>query len=104
MEFLDLLRAVGVGNIGLAGLVTLAVLLLLWGKIIPKSSHDARVTDKDLQIADWKLAYQKQMAINEAAVSQISRLLEYAETSNKVLTALRGNLPGSGWDVEDGGK
>lgn len=41
----------GLGDLGLGGLVVLGVVLLGTGRLIPKSTADARVADKDAQLA-----------------------------------------------------
>lgn len=104
MEFIDLLRAVGVGNIGFAGCVTLAVILIYRGKLQPESSVEARILDKESQIIDWKSAYEKEREARSEMSGQITQLLEYAKTSDKVLTALRSSLLRNGSDSEESAK
>lgn len=73
---------------GATGILTLVVLLVLWGKIVPRSTLDDMRADKDKQIETWRSAYEKSETAREIQRAQITDLLEIARTTNTVIQAL----------------
>lgn len=67
----DLTDAVGFGDLGLAGLVTLTVIGLLTGKIIPLRQHREVIADRDF----YRTALQKSEETRQMQARQIDELL-----------------------------
>lgn len=51
-ELIDLLSKLPVGGLGFGGIVSLAIILIFKGEIVPKSTVDAMRTDRDAIIAE----------------------------------------------------
>lgn len=73
---------------GLAGLVTLSVLLVLFGRLIPRSWHAETIADKDKQIEYLKAALETEVERGRVRDGQVSELLEHARTTNAFIRAL----------------
>lgn len=65
-------------------LVTLIVLLVLNGRLIPRSMVDDLRSDRDM----WKTAYQNEQARTSELTGQVSTLMEVARTTEHVMTAV----------------
>ncbi len=83
-------------QIGLAALVTLTIVSILRGWIIPRSVLTDRMADKDAQIAllvterdDWKSAFQKKAEEAAELLRQNSNLIAGADTTNRLIESLR---------------
>lgn len=66
---------------GAIGILCVVILLILKGQLIPRSTHEDRVRDKDQQIEYLR-------AINAELVAQNNALLEVGHTAEKVLVSL----------------
>ena len=73
---------------GATGALTLVVFLVLWGKLVPRSSIDDLRADKDKQIDTWRTAYERSEEAREIMRSQITELLQMARTTTHVIEAL----------------
>lgn len=73
---------------GLSGLVALAVLLIMGGKLIPKSTHDQAIADRDKQIEFLKSALLTEVERGRVRDGQVSELLEHARTTNAFIRAM----------------
>lgn len=62
----ELVNLTGLGDLGLAGLITLTVLLLLTGRLLPKSYVDARVADKAEVLATERAEKAEILKLNAA--------------------------------------
>lgn len=78
-----------VPNLGFGGVVLLMVLMVLWGKLVPRASYEERIKDKDQQIAEWRDAYLKSEMAREVMRGQITELLQLARTTTHVMTAVQ---------------
>lgn len=65
-------------------LLGLAVLLLLLGKIVPRSVYKEKAEEAER----WRLAYEAQRKISETSVNQSAELLEVAKASHDILVAV----------------
>lgn len=85
---MDLLGGIPPLNIGAAGLVTLIVILILTGKLVPVSVLRDALTqrDKALELAD---KYQK-VATEQGMV--IHKVLDAVETTNEIVVAIQAGL------------
>lgn len=75
-------------SLGATGLLAVVVIMILTGKLVPKSQMDDVRSDKDKQIEIWRAAYETSMSAQEVQREQISALLEAAKTTTHVIQAL----------------
>lgn len=78
-----------VPNLGFGGVVLLMVLMVLWGKLVPRASIEDRIKDKDQQIEAWRSAYLKSEEARDVMRGQISELLQMARTTTSVMSAVQ---------------
>ena len=83
------------GGVGFAGLVTLAIWLILTGRLVPKSSVDAlrsdwnaRLDAKETQVQDWKESTFRLQDTVAAQGAQLGELLEHSRTTAYFIQAL----------------
>lgn len=91
----------GIPIIGLTapGLLGITVLLLLIGKIVPRSVLQDKIDESNR----WREAYKEERAARALADKQTAELLELAKTTNSVISAVFGDrmLPKSSGDELD---
>lgn len=75
-------------TLGATGLLTLVVLLVLWGRLVPRSVLEDLIKDKDAQIDVWKAAYERSEKARDIQRQQLSDLLEMARTTTHVIQAI----------------
>lgn len=75
-------------SLGATGLLAVVVILILTGKLVPKSTLVDLRDDKDKQIEVWRTAYETSMSAQEIQREQISALLEATRTTTHVIQAL----------------
>lgn len=73
---------------GATGVLTLVVMLVLWGKLVPRQNMDDLRADKDKQIETWREAYRQSEEAREIMRGQITELLQLARTTTHVIEAL----------------
>lgn len=78
-----------VPNLGFGGVVLLMVLMVLWGKLVPRASYEDRIRDKDQQIETWREAYLKSEEARDVMRGQITELLQMARTTTHVMNAVQ---------------
>jgi F0F1-type ATP synthase membrane subunit b/b' len=95
------LLGINVAQGGAAALVTLVVLLILLGRLVPRSVLQDVRADRDARIAEiaaerdtWRDAHKESEAARIDAQSQVGELLELSRTADHVLRSLRGEVPG----------
>jgi hypothetical protein len=83
------------GNIGFASLVTLAIVLIMTGRLVPRSNVDSlradwndRLDAKEQQVQDWRSAYQKALDAQAVRDAQLGELLEHSRTTAYFIQAL----------------
>lgn len=76
----------GVPLVGLTapGLLGLAILLLLTGRIVPRMTLE----DKVKECEAWKTAYEKEREARAVSESQTAELLEVSKTTHAVTVAM----------------
>lgn len=99
------LLGVNVAQGGAAALVTLVVLLILMGRLVPRSvledvrkDRDARVSEVLSERDTWRDAHRESEAARMEAQAQVGELLELSRTADHVLRAIRGEVPGDAMD------
>lgn len=83
------------GSVGFAGLCTLAIWLILTGRLVPRTSVDAlradwnaRLNSKEDQVQDWKGAYFRLLDTVDAQAKQSEVQLELSRTSAHLIQAV----------------
>lgn len=74
--------------IGATGLLTLGVLLIFFGKLVPSTTVDRVTASKDQEIALWKAAYERSEAAHVLKDRQITALMDAGRTTTNVLEAM----------------
>jgi hypothetical protein len=69
---------------GAVALLTLVVLFILTGKLVPRKTHEDALTDRD----NWRAAYLESEKARQVEHEQTGELLEMARLSGNILTAL----------------
>lgn len=77
------------GGVGLSGIVTIVIVLILTGRLVPRRVHDDRV-------ADWKAAYEAAEKRAETRDAQHTELMEMSRTTVQILQALRDRAEAGG--------
>lgn len=72
------------GQVGIGGLLSLAVWLIFTGRLVPRSMVDDVRRERD----DWKAAYRQSEAARAEEREQKRELLEVAHVAEHVLTSL----------------
>jgi hypothetical protein len=90
------LSALSATDLSAAGLLALAVLLILWGRLVPKSvvedirtDRDNRLAESKAEIEDWKSAFQAAEESRALQGHQIGELLELAKTTDAFIRSLQ---------------
>lgn len=87
MEWLqDLGTVIRIDQVALAGIVTLVVILILRGHLVPRSVLQDRTVERDA----WKKAYVESEKARGVLVVQNGELLEVARTANHIIASLPG--------------
>ncbi len=99
------LLGINVAQGGAVALVTLFVLLILLGKLVPRSIVDDVRKDRDDRLQAlvgerdaWREAYRESEAARMESQAQVGELLELSRTAEHVLRAIRGEVPGDAMD------
>lgn len=75
-------------SLGAAGLLAAVVVMVLTGRLLPKTSVDERLSDKDKQIETWRTAYERGLEVQDEQRKLLTALVEANETATKVLQAI----------------
>lgn len=75
-------------SLGAAGLLSGVVVLVLTGRLLPKSSVDEMRADKDRQIDTWRTAYERALEVQDEQRRHITELLEATRTTTHVIQSL----------------
>lgn len=79
-----MLDGIPVANLTASTLLGIAVLLLLFGKIVPRIT----LTDKAAEAERWRQAYEAEREARVISDAQTAELLEQAKTTHNVLVAM----------------
>jgi hypothetical protein len=75
-------------TLGAGGVVLLVVLMVLRGLLVPRSTVDLVVQDKDRQIDVWRALAEGRLEMIELQQSQLDLLMGTARTTERVLDAV----------------
>lgn len=79
-----MIEGVPIAELTPSALLGICVLLLLLGRIVPRST----LVDKAEECERWRLAYESERKARATLEEQTEELLEVARTSHSVLTAI----------------
>jgi hypothetical protein len=77
-----------IGTGGPVGLIAFVVLLVILGRLVPRSVHEDRVKDKDLQIAYLQQTLQVRDEQSRVRDEQTSKLLLQSDLTVQLLQSL----------------
>ncbi len=83
-------EGIPIGDLSVSALLGIAVLLILLGRLKPKSDVDRA----DAAADKWRLAYEAEKEARAAADAQAAELLEVARTTHQIVVALFGATEG----------
>lgn len=99
MDFATLFLSLRPDQVALGAIVTIMVLGLLLGWVVPRSVLLARMADKDKEIARlalerdaWQAAYNQVELARQEASRQSAELIKGGETTNRLMESLRSHL------------
>ena len=99
------LLGVNVAQGGAAAILALVVLFILLGRLVPRSVLEDVRKDRDSRVAEilaerdtWRAAHRESEAARIEAQNQVGELLELSRTADRVLRAIRGEVPGDAMD------
>ncbi|NUS25013.1 MAG: hypothetical protein HOV92_12430 [Streptomyces sp.] len=99
------LLGVNVAQGGAIGLLSLVVLLILLGRLVPRSVLEDVRKDRNDRIAEvvaerdtWREAHRVSESARIEAQAQVGELLELSRTADHVLRTLRGEVHGDAMD------
>ncbi|WP_416476905.1 hypothetical protein [Streptomyces sp. LKA04] len=78
------LFGINVADGGAVGLLILVFLSVVTGRLIPRKTHEDALADRD----NWRAAYLESEAARKVEHEQTGELLEMAQISGRILTAL----------------
>lgn len=84
---MDWTKYVGAG-LSLSGLLALAIVLILRGNLVPRSTLDMVRADRDREVETYKAIIAARDETIKAQQTQISMLLEGSRTTQRVLEAV----------------
>jgi hypothetical protein len=103
MDLVEFVKSMSVGDVGFPGLLTLAIYLILSGKLVPRSVVEDVRADRDARIAavqedrdTWKEAYQISESGRDKQNSVLEILLEYAKTSDHLIRSVQQKISDEG--------
>jgi hypothetical protein len=82
-------------QIGPTGLLTILVLLILIGRLVPRRTLEDVLHDRD----EWRAAHRISEAARVESARQVEELLEHARTTDEIIRA----LPLAGQRLQDQG-
>jgi hypothetical protein len=83
-DYINMLDGIPIAGLTAPALLGLAVLMLLLGRIVPRST----LQDKAKECEQWRLAYEAEREARAASVAQTVELLELAKTTHDIIVAI----------------
>lgn len=74
--------------LGATGLLSLTVVLVLRGKLVPRSTLEMMRADRDREVETWKAIAERRSQLIDVQQHQIAMLLEGNRTTQRVIEAL----------------
>lgn len=79
-----MLDGIPIANLTAPGLLSIVVVLILIGRIVPRST----LTDKAADSERWRQAYENERAARQKSDEQTAKLLEVVTTTNDIVKAI----------------
>jgi hypothetical protein len=80
---------------GITGLLAAVFLMVMWGKLVPRSylddvraDRDARLAEKQKEVDTWHLAYDRSEQARRIQAGHLNTLMEVARTTEHVISSL----------------
>lgn len=93
------ITALPTGQVALGTIVTIVILMVLTGKLVPRAVHEDRIADKNNEINNlvverdaWREAHRLEADGSEELRVQNGKLVDGAETTKALLEALRSKV------------
>lgn len=84
MDLQTFLANLSIGDVGFAGLVSLAIYLIYTGRLVPRRHLDDTRQDRDA----WRSTAETQSGTITEISHQLEKLLEYAKTSDHLIRSI----------------
>ncbi|QBI56763.1 hypothetical protein [Streptomonospora litoralis] len=82
-------------DVGLTGLVSIGVVMILTGRLVPRSTVQEMRHERDARLSDLRAAYDASEEARRIQGEQLGELLETSRTNAELLEGLRqGHDPG----------
>lgn len=88
-------------SLGATGLLAAVVIMVLTGRLLPRSGVEERLADKDRQIETWRTAYERALEVQDEQRVHIRALLDATQTTTQVIRALPRASGGSGRELAE---
>lgn len=75
-------------SLGATGLLAVVVVMVLTGRLVPKSTLEDLRADKDKQIDTWRTAYERALQVQDEQRQHVTTLLDANRTTTHVIQAL----------------
>ncbi|MEW2393082.1 hypothetical protein AB0933_32450 [Streptomyces venezuelae] len=99
------LMGINASDAGAAAIVVFVVLLIIVGRLVPRSVLEDVRKDRDDRLQAligerdaWREAYRESESARIQSQAQVGELLELGHTATTVLRAIRGEVPGDAMD------
>lgn len=86
---MESLAGLSAADLGATGLLALAVLLIMFGRLIPRGFHRAMVEDKDRQLAEKDRRIDALEALASESAQQVSTLIPKIELSLHIAEVIK---------------
>lgn len=97
----ELLGAIPLGDVSIFGILALAIMLILTGRLVPRSTVDQIREDRDRALTisekrgdDWKGVAETWQSIGQEQSGQLGQLLELAKTNDHLIRSIKERAEG----------
>ncbi|MFE7461710.1 hypothetical protein ACWFMI_23310 [Nocardiopsis terrae] len=89
MEVSALAELIPWSGVGLTGVVTLGMVMILTGRLVPKSTVEEMRAERDARLAEMKAARDAEREAGQVRDQQITELLENSRATVQLIDGLR---------------
>lgn len=76
-------------DLGLTGLLTVGIVMILTGRLVPRSTVEQMRAERDARLTDLLAAHQAEVEARKLTIQQVSELEENSRVTVELLRALR---------------
>lgn len=91
---MDIVIPPGVTDLGLGGLVAMGLLLIFFGKLIPRSVHEDRVGDLKAQLTEKDATITYLQTALDKRDAQVDKMLSDAQISTRAIESIQREAAG----------